>query len=210
LKNWAAISEKVLDPPSEDDVREKEKEKEKDEAKKLDPRLLSPIDLRRNPPSEGSPYNKIREKSNAEHTKTTSNSTPPPPPKAVETRAPSPTSSDLASVISTDSAKTACSDTAQSGTPAPSMPTSASISGSGSGIFARAFSSMNIAGEARNDGEVGSKPPKRSASFTSLSSLVRKGGALMGSGKSEFTHTSGLIVGMDDDRSKRSSGRESE
>jgi hypothetical protein len=156
LRNWAAISEKVLDPPFDDDETDASKGKEKGENNAfVDPRLLSPIDLRSAAGDAQNPFTRPRSQSQS----ATSRDQPTGP-------VPLDLDPDRRQITKPDGTK--------------GMTRSATISpspSSGSGIFARAFSSMNIAAQARGSDE--DKVPKRSASFTSLSSLVKKGGAFI-------------------------------
>ena len=156
LRNWAAISEKVLDPPLEDgDLAENGGKENKGDAK-IDSKLLSPIDLRSS--IDASPF--VRSKAEAS-------------PSPASTQAVKTPASINISRHSSSSSTTAFSDTA--GAESVRHTTNASVHGSG--LFARALSSMSIS----SDAKAATDPmPKRSASFTSLSSLVRKGGVLMG------------------------------
>jgi len=117
LRNWAAISEKVLDPPFEDgDPAEANKETKGDP--KIDPRLLSPIDLRSSVDS--SPLTRPRPESTPSPAST----------QAVKTLM----SIDVTRDSSASPSTTAFSDTAEAGSAC--LPISASASGTG--IFARA------------------------------------------------------------------------
>jgi len=164
LRNWAAISEKVLEPALDEDGVIGEGEAK---AIPVDPRLLSPIDLR------------AVSSSTAAASKTEA--------IGASTRPRSQTTS--VAHTNTKSIVLSARKSEDDGNTQAAMPRSHSISpspSSGSGIFARAFSSMNIAAEARrDDNEAKEKVPKRSASFTSLSSLVRKGGAFIRTGDKE-------------------------
>lgn len=153
LRNWAAISEKVLDPPFEEDLEAGEK-KDREVSSAVDPRLLSPIDLRTAPGEGSNPFTRPRSQT------TVSKPKPAAPP--------------MQGRKSEDGTATTTSATEEGMTRSKSISPSPS---SGSGIFARAFSSMTIAAEAKGSPE--EKVPKRSASFTSLSSLVKRGGALI-------------------------------
>ena len=165
LRHWAAISEKVLDPPlEENEVNIEKLNKEKNLDAKVDPRLLSPIDLRSTSTTDTSPFIRPRIES-APSSTTTSLSSP-----IIQTPVPTKLSRN-----SSSSSSTAFSDTADAGSTC--IPISTSTSGSG--IFSRAFSSMSISSDAKSHAE---PFPKRSASFTSLSSLVKKGGNLIGKG----------------------------
>lgn len=156
LRNWAAISEKVLDPPFEDDINVNGEQKEAGDQALVDPRLLSPIDLRTQ--GEGpSPFTRPRSQTTVSRPAKPSASPPVPAGRKSE---------DIPTSSETEENKGITRSTSIS--PSPS---------SGSGIFARAFSSRNIAAEAKDPPE--EKVPKRSASFTSLSSLVKKSGAFI-------------------------------
>lgn len=161
LRNWAAISEKVLDPPFDDDEADATKAKDKTGKNALvDPRLLSPIDLRTAAGDAQNPFTRPRSQSQSQ-SQSHSNT-----PRAQQNK-PVPLDLEL-------DKREAQADEGRG------MTRSATISpspSSGSGIFARAFSSMNIAAQAKGGDE--EKVPKRSASFTSLSSLVKKGGAFI-------------------------------
>lgn len=128
LRNWAAISEKVLDPPFEDgDPAEANKETRGDP--KIDPRPLSPIDLRSSVDS--SPLTRPRPESTPSPAST----------QAVKTLM----SIDVTRDSSASPSTTAFSDTAEAGSAC--LPISASASGTG--IFARAFSSMSFSTDAK-------------------------------------------------------------
>lgn len=214
LKHSVRISEKVLDGSEDDFVgvaakegeggkKNKEKEKGREESPiVIDPRLLSPIDLR-SPPTEHMQFRRPSMpdlRPVASGTSDTSNhqkqSTFPP--------TPSPTPERSASNESSDSYKTSVSDgkwdsNSNSNTNSSALSSSVSMSSSTSmsGLFSRAFSSRSISSnfndESDRDGvkekdrvkkekeKEKEKVPKRSASFTSLSSLVKKGtGGLKG------------------------------
>lgn len=185
LKHWAAISEKVLDPPFEEaDAQVKD-----DRKTPIDPKLLSPIDLRTSSPAKPEGASTGRGRS-----ATVSGN---PPEVAIPTASPPQRSSSMdatrESVLSSSSSRPGSSHSLTSTEPSPKTPAGppearvmSTSHSSGSGIFARALSSMSISSDARGESE---KAPKRSASFTSLSSLVKKGGALMGRGESKSEPT---------------------
>ncbi|KAK8858440.1 hypothetical protein IAR55_002667 [Kwoniella newhampshirensis] len=220
LKNWSEISERVLD---EDDLitgvsapeeieRDTGREKghgglvkgRKASAANLatiDPRLLSPIDLRgsgnerraRRPDKTGgvisisNPSNTVATAGDSTPTIIHSMSIPTVTPLLID-------SSPISRNSSASSTSTAVSDPSPTSTFV-SSPFSTSVShsalktspSSGGGLFARAFSSMSISSQAEdkdNNANGGvAKVAKRSASFNSLSSLVKKVGNVSSSVK---------------------------
>ncbi|WVQ96811.1 hypothetical protein IAU59_003918 [Kwoniella sp. CBS 9459] len=228
LKNWGAISEKVLEgedtmgssttSSATSEGKEREKGKSKKEKMMMDPRLLSPIDLRgssdsaraRKPDAaslaivnaESNPlsgHGASKRSISGNLSQATSRESPN---STTGSSAGSPDLSDLDSPASTiihtpgpvvipppvahpmglrkssshSALKKSASSTGFHGLGLRSSPSS------GGGLFARALSSMSISSQAEERGNSGlnqsitAKGPKRSASFTSLSSLVKKVG----------------------------------
>ena len=184
LRNWPKISEKVLDAPREPAQHSYPCS---DDGSSYDPRLLSPIDLR-GQTSEDSPYAKSRAAAAKEAT------------RPVHTTSPAAPSSN--SVIATphhrwSSMGALYPQVVSSELPHLSRPRSSTSSTSpspsfGLGLFHRARSSSNLQAAYRGSMyEPGSSPmlgtgkAKRSASFTSLSSLLKMGGTKSGNGQSK-------------------------
>ncbi|WRT67622.1 uncharacterized protein IL334_004594 [Kwoniella shivajii] len=199
LRNWSGISEKVLEEDDSfsanpisaihgfEDVAITEREKEKKMKKEkliIDPRLLSPIDLRGS--NDGM-------KARKPDSKTVATKNEDSPVRLSISRGSTPSSEPISPIspviqtphthiqmglrkstsshtLKTSHSSSALRSSPSSGTVGPGMKSSPSSGG----LFARAFSSMSISSQAQ--GDVPSKGPKRSASFTSLSSLVKKVG----------------------------------
>nr|XP_018262536.1 uncharacterized protein I303_05553 [Kwoniella dejecticola CBS 10117]OBR84694.1 hypothetical protein I303_05553 [Kwoniella dejecticola CBS 10117] len=209
LRNWASISEKVLEdddslipptPSPQEESKEKEKRSKKEKTI-IDPRLLSPIDLRgSNDGMRATRKPTHQETGNADRTSPQTSPVIPSPKEEVrKDKAGSPVSPEIQTPHTTTHMgmglrKSASSHTlkmsSSGGGMKPSMSTASGFgfggmktSPSSGGLFARALSSMSISSQAGTDermpaesGVVGTKGPKRSASFTSLSSLVKKVG----------------------------------
>ncbi|WVR06221.1 hypothetical protein IAU60_003251 [Kwoniella sp. DSM 27419] len=236
LRNWAGISEKVLDDEdplvagspvlagggaSVVDREDQQRCRGKKEKPIIDPRLLSPIDLRGT--HEGIKSRKL-DPSNVYTTNDTAQAIPssiehkpPSPPTDVQSPSPSdvspaptivqtPLASPQQSPLTYPRAMTTAAPLIQPTSTVPklskstshanlrSSPSSTSLLGlaglksspSSGGLFARALSSMSISsqsedksshgGHERSASTGGAKGPKRSASFTSISSLVKKVG----------------------------------
>ncbi|WWD18330.1 hypothetical protein CI109_102780 [Kwoniella shandongensis] len=242
LKNWSEISERVLD---EDDLvgspgvpvavpTQEEKDgsgggggggKGKKGVTTIDPRLLSPIDLRGsgNERRARRPDKGVPASTTNVNTDSISNPTsivhagggggggfgddngiaalthPPttlvnigPTPISTRTSSSSTAASPISPIISTPQPRPQILRTSVSHSALKTSPSS------GGGLFARAFSSMSIASQAsgagtgedksskssgNGGGGGGMKMPKRSASFNSLSSLVKKVGSVSSSAK---------------------------
>jgi hypothetical protein len=175
LKHWSAISEKVLDPTVDLETGTEEDKKGLATAAEIDPKLLSPIDLRQaQAPTElayaldSSRPRVSLDSATRSITASSSASKSSPVERAASTH----------SSTSETSSRSTSSDHAEPGTPGTP------------GLFSRALSSMSSSMSISNDGGRGLdkgegeekvKVPKRSASFTSLSGLMKKGqGVLMG------------------------------
>ncbi|WWC70599.1 uncharacterized protein I206_104550 [Kwoniella pini CBS 10737] len=200
LKNWSSISEKVLEDDDslisslsnnitqpQDELKEKKNKKGK---QIIDPRLLSPIDLRGS--NDGMRARKPDSTKDFNINNESPNSSPIISSTASqldnEDRNKSPIEPDIKTPHTTIQLglglrKSSSSHTLRmnsSGGTKYSISTSSGFGGmksspSSGGLFARALSSMSISSQAGNEDKLG-KGPKRSASFTSLSSLVKKVG----------------------------------
>lgn len=180
LRNWSAISEKVLDPP---DDGEGERGKEENGGKKVDPRLLSPIDLRGGLPRE-TPYRDPKQAA----------------PSSALTNQDKLQPIELARDTSSGSEESTTSDTATTSSPPCTTPSPSSVgmpvSPSTGSMFARAFSSMSISSQAEGS-PAENKQPKRSASFTSLSSLVKKGGGYLRMEKNQSISSKSCVLKLE-------------
>ncbi|WWC95941.1 hypothetical protein V866_002808 [Kwoniella sp. B9012] len=189
LRNWGGISEKVLE---DDEVlssgintfgtntedltmgggKDKEKEKRNKKDKQvIDPRLLSPIDLRGS--NDGMRARKPDAPSVIAKDSIKDDSTRSEEP--VSPQSPNIQTPHTHIQMGIGLRKSSSSHTLKS-SPSSSSGFGMKTSPSSGGLFARALSSMSISSQAQGgDGGMG-KGPKRSASFTSLSSLVKKVG----------------------------------
>nr|XP_019045833.1 hypothetical protein I302_06224 [Kwoniella bestiolae CBS 10118]OCF24763.1 hypothetical protein I302_06224 [Kwoniella bestiolae CBS 10118] len=188
LRHWGGISEKVLEEEDltttnnagTEDMVNKEK-KIKKEKQVIDPRLLSPIDLRgsndgmraRKPDS--APNSKDKELHASKDG--SAESVEPSSPQSPNIQTPHTTIQVGMGLRKSSSSHTLKS----SGSGMKSSASSSSglgmkTSPSSGGLFARALSSMSISSQAGGNDHGMGKGPKRSASFTSLSSLVKKVG----------------------------------
>lgn len=167
LKHWGAISEKVLqsfEPPSMAVLEDTKRDPQQGE-KSLESAtgLLGPIDIKAGKVEIPVPTSELR-----------------PITKAVtKVMISAPIPQIMTPDDSANSSSTGYSETVSAPNPSrPVSPSGSTRSGKGGGIFARAFGSRPLSGQMSDSTPV-SRKPKRSASFTSISSissLMKKGG----------------------------------